>query len=102
MTEIVLELYVAGDSRNSLSALANLRRLCEQELQGRCSLTVIDVLRDPEAAEAANILATPTLVKVAPDPVRRIVGDLSHLQAVRNGLDLDAVGASGEGTTTWD
>lgn len=89
MAELQLELYIAGQSRNSLAALSNLRRLCERELVGRCELTVVDILEDPEAAEAANILATPTLIKRAPPPLRRIVGDLSLRKAVLDGLDFD-------------
>lgn len=89
VAELQLELYIAGQSRNSLTALANLRRLCERELVGRCDLTVVDILEDPQAAEAANILATPTLIKRAPPPLRRIVGDLSLTQIVLDSLDFD-------------
>jgi circadian clock protein KaiB len=88
--DIQLELYIAGQSRNSLIALANLRRLCDQELLGRCVLRVFDILENPQAAEAANILATPTLIKRAPLPMRQIVGDLSLTSRVLDVLDLDA------------
>jgi circadian clock protein KaiB len=88
VADLRLELYIVGRSRHSLIALANLQRLCETEHFGDYELEVIDVLEHPEAAEAANILATPTLVKRAPTPVRRIVGDLSQTQAVLKCLDI--------------
>ena len=86
---IRLELYVIGQSRNSQTAIANLRRLCEQQLLGRCDLQIVDVLEHPEAAEAANVVATPTLIRRAPPPVRRIVGDLSLTATVLDSLDSD-------------
>ncbi len=89
MAELQLELYIAGQSRNSLVALDNLRRLCERELAGRCDLRVVDILEEPAAAEAANILATPTLIKRAPPPLRRIIGDLSMTRTVLDGLDFE-------------
>lgn len=86
--EVVLELYVAGGSLNSAQAIENLRRICEERLSGRYSLEVIDVLEDPQAAEAANILATPTLIRRLPQPVHLLVGDLSRTQQVLQGLGL--------------
>jgi len=94
MAELRLELYVAGQSRNSQAAISNLRRLCERELAGRCDVLVVDVLEDPDAAEAGNIVATPTLIKRAPPPVRRIVGDLSQTEAVLDGLDFERDGGT--------
>ena len=86
----VLKLYVAGGSTASARALATIERLCRLHLDGRHELTVVDVLRDPEAAEAARVVATPTLVREAPAPVRRIVGDLSDHELVLASLDLEA------------
>jgi circadian clock protein KaiB len=89
VAEMRLELYVVGRSPNSEAAVANLRRICEERLAGRYELLIIDVLENPEAAEAANIVATPTLIKRAPPPPRRIVGDLSATDAVLRGLGID-------------
>jgi circadian clock protein KaiB len=96
MPDVRLELYVVGQSRNSAAAVANLRRLCDEELAGRCDLQVVDLLEHPELAERANIVATPTLIKLAPPPVRRIVGDLSATRLVLDSLELsqDAEGSS--------
>jgi circadian clock protein KaiB len=89
MPDLRLELYIVGQSRNSQVAVANLRRLCEHELLGKCDLQIVDILENPEAAEAANIVATPTLIRRAPPPVRRIVGDLSATETVLDTLDTD-------------
>lgn len=85
----VLTLYVAGGSAASARARAAIERLCRELLDGRYRLEVVDVVRDPEAAEAARIVATPTLVREAPPPVRRIVGDLSDHARVLANLDLE-------------
>jgi circadian clock protein KaiB len=90
MPDLRLELYIVGLSRNSQIAVANLRRLCAHELLGRCDLQIIDILEHPEAAEAANIVATPTLIRRSPRPVRRIVGDLSLTDTVLDSLDSEA------------
>lgn len=87
--DLRLELYIVGHSRNSQTAVTNLRRICEHELLGRCELQIVDILENPEAAEANNIVATPTLIRRAPLPVRRIVGDLSLTDAVLDSLDSD-------------
>lgn len=89
MSAFRLELYVIGRSAKSQDAEANVRRLCEERLAGRYQLDVTDVLENPEAAESANIVATPTLVRWAPLPVRVIVGDLSLVRALERGLGLD-------------
>jgi circadian clock protein KaiB len=89
VSEIKLELYIVGQSRHSEAAVTNLRRLCEDKRVGDCQLEIIDVLEHPDAAEAANIVATPTLIKRAPAPVRRIVGDLSVAEAVLDGLNVN-------------
>lgn len=88
MADILLELYVVGQSRHSMTAAANLRRLCEGVLAGRCDLQVVDLLERPDIADDFNIVATPLLIKRAPLPVRRIVGDLSDAHAVLENLDL--------------
>lgn len=83
-----LVLYVAGGGARSLKTAANLRRLCQRYLEGRHRLEVVDVRSQPERAESANILITPTLVRQSPPPHRRVVGDLSNTEAVLYGLDL--------------
>lgn len=89
-----LRLYVTGRTPHSRRALANLRRICEQDLQGSYEIEVIDVLEDPAKAEADKILATPTLVKTLPEPVRKIIGDLSDRDKVLYGLDVLVVDSS--------
>lgn len=84
----VLKLYVAGNTPNSVRALKTLRNILEQEFQGVYALKVIDVLKNPQLAEEDNILATPTLSKILPPPVRKIIGDLSDREKVLIGLDL--------------
>ncbi|MFQ5914544.1 MAG: circadian clock protein KaiB [Nitrospinota bacterium] len=83
-----LKLYVTGQTSKSRRAMANLRRICEEELAGRYEMEVIDVLERPLLAENERILATPTLIKELPPPVQRIVGDLSDIEKVLVGLDL--------------
>ena len=84
-----LELFVVGHSSKAQVAERNLRRLCETKLAGRYELRVTDVLEDADAAEAANIVATPALVRRAPLPVRVVVGDLSERDALLYGLGLE-------------
>lgn len=84
----VLKLYIAGNTPNSLRALNNLKDILEKELRGGYSLKVIDVLENPQLAEEDKILATPTLAKVLPPPVRKVIGDLSNREKVLIGLDL--------------
>lgn len=84
----VLRLYVAGQSPKSVTALENLRRLCEERLKGHYRIEVIDLLKNPHLAKDDQILAIPTLVKRLPIPVRRIIGDLSNTERVLVGLDL--------------
>ena len=84
----LLKLYVAGRTPRSEAAIANLRRICEQELDGRYDLEIIDVLDHPELAEVERILATPTLIKQLPPPLRRVIGDLSDTEKVLLGLEL--------------
>ena len=88
--EYELELFVVGRSSKAQQAENNLRRLCEARLAGRYELRITDVLENAEAAEEANIVATPALVRRAPLPLRTVVGDLSERAALAYGLGLDA------------
>jgi circadian clock protein KaiB len=83
-----LRLYVAGQTPKSLTAFTNLKRLCEERLQGRYVIEVIDLLKTPQLAEDDQILAIPTLVRKLPFPIRKIIGDLSNTERVLVGLDL--------------
>ena len=84
----VLKLYIAGNTPNSVRALKTLQDILEQDFQGIYALKVIDVLQNPQLAEEDKIMATPTLAKVLPPPVRKIIGDLSDREKVLTGLDL--------------
>ena len=84
----ILKLYVAGNTPNSMRALKTLRNILETEFRGVYALKVIDVLKNPQLAEEDKILATPTLAKILPPPVRRIIGDLSDRERVLIGPDL--------------
>ncbi len=84
----VLKLYVAGNTPESVRALNTLKNILEKDFQGVYALKVIDVLKNPQLAEEDKILATPTLAKVLPPPVRKIIGDLSDREKVLIGLDL--------------
>ncbi len=89
MSKISLRLFIAGRTSRSERAIANLRRICEQELEDyQCELVVIDVLADPQQAEIEKILATPTLIKDEPLPRRRVIGDLSNIADVLTALNL--------------
>ncbi|MEZ4241019.1 MAG: circadian clock protein KaiB [Myxococcota bacterium] len=88
MTMYVLRLYITGRTPSSQLALANLKRICREELQDRFELEVVDVLEHPQLAEHEKILATPTLVRRLPPPLRKIIGDLSDTERVLLGLDL--------------
>ena len=83
-----LRLYVAGRTPRSLVAFANLKRLCEDHLKGRYTIEVIDLAQTPQLAKNDQILALPTLVRKLPEPVRKIIGDLSNTARVLAGLDL--------------
>ncbi|WP_269623357.1 circadian clock protein KaiB [Prochlorococcus marinus] len=84
----ILKLYVAGNTPNSMRALNTLREILKKDFKGVYALKVIDVLKNPQLAEEDKILATPTLAKILPPPVRRIIGDLSDRERVLIGLDL--------------
>lgn len=83
-----LRLYVAGQSPRSVSAFANLKRICEEHLAGRYKIEVIDLMQQPQLAAGDQIVAIPTLVRKLPEPLRRIVGDLSNTERTLVGLHL--------------
>ncbi len=88
MSSYVFKLYIAGTTPNSQAAVANLQHICQEHLGTAYELTIIDVLQHPQLAEEAKILATPTLVKESPVPIRWIIGDLSEKRAVLAALGL--------------
>ena len=83
-----LRLYVAGQTPRSVEAFANLGKICEEHLKGRYSIEVIDLLENPQLARGDQILAIPTLVRKLPEPLRKIIGNLSDTERVLIGLDL--------------
>jgi len=83
-----LRLYVAGKTAKSLNAFANLKTLCEEHLAGRYRIEVIDLLVNPQLAQGDQILAIPTLVRKLPEPIKKIIGDLSNTERTLVGLDL--------------
>lgn len=83
-----LRLYIAGQTPRAIAALENLKRICEVHLAGKYTLEVIDLLKNPQLARGDQILAVPTLVRKLPEPVRKIIGDLSNEERVLVGLDL--------------
>jgi circadian clock protein KaiB len=85
---MVLRLYVAGQTPKSITAFINLKKICEEHLAGRYKIEVIDLLVNPQLAHGDQILAIPTLVRRLPEPVRKIIGDLSNTERVLIGLDL--------------
>lgn len=91
-----LRLYVAGQTEKSLKAFSNLKEICEQHLRGRYRIEVVDLLEQPHLSKGDQILAIPTLVRKLPQPVRKIIGDLSDTERVLVGLDLRTVGPAEE------
>lgn len=83
-----LRLFVTGSTPRSARAIANMRKICEENLQGRYDLEVVDVYENPDATKELQIIATPTLVKILPEPLRRIIGDLSDQERVLAGLNV--------------
>jgi circadian clock protein KaiB len=83
-----LRLYIAGQTPNSVAAIANLRRICEERLQGRYRIEIIDLLDKPQLAKGDQIIAIPTLVRKLPAPMKRIIGNLSIAERALVGLDL--------------
>ena len=88
----LLKLYVAGQSPRSVSAITNINRICEEHLQGRYELEVIDLYQQPQLAQGEQIIAVPTLIKKLPLPLRRIIGDMSDTERVLVGLNLQKRG----------
>jgi circadian clock protein KaiB len=84
----ILKLYVAGQTPRSLTAFANLKKICEEHLCGQYKIEVIDLLEKPQLAKGDQILAVPTLVRKLPPPIKKIIGDLSNTERVLVGLDL--------------
>ncbi len=84
----VLRLYVTDTTRNSARAIVNIRKICEEHLQGRYELEIVDIFLHPTLAEGAQIIAAPTLIKKLPLPQRRFIGDMSQTERILLGLDL--------------
>ncbi|MBN2193420.1 MAG: circadian clock KaiB family protein [Polyangiaceae bacterium] len=84
----ILRLYVAGQTHKTIAAVRNLTAICEEQLEGKYTIEVIDLLEHPQLARDHQILAVPTLVRELPEPVRNIIGDLSNTERVLVGLDL--------------
>jgi circadian clock protein KaiB len=98
---IELRLYIAGQTRKSIAALANLRRICEEHLAGQYRIEVVDLIENPEQAQHDQIFAIPTLVRRLPEPIRRIIGDLSNSERVLIGLERrPALATSDHGRTS--
>jgi circadian clock protein KaiB len=83
-----LRLYIAGQTPKSILALANLKKFCEEHLKGKYHLEVVDLMKNPQLAKGDQILAIPTLVRKLPEPIKKIIGDLSNTERVLVGLDL--------------
>ena len=83
-----LRLYVAGESPKSIAAIANLKKLCESHLAGRYEIEVVDLAKNPGLAQRHQIIAIPTLIRQLPEPLKRIIGDLSNREKVLVGLDI--------------
>ncbi len=87
-----LRLYVAGQTSKSMTALENLKKICEEHLKGRYHIEVLDLLEHPQLAKGDQIIALPTLVRKLPEPIRKIIGDLSNEERVLVGLQLRSRG----------
>lgn len=87
-----LRLYVAGRTPKSITAFENLKRICEEHLKGQYHIEIIDLIQQPQLAKGDQILAVPTLVRRLPQPIKKIIGDLSNTERVLVGLDLRAKG----------
>jgi len=88
----LLQLYVAGATAGSARAIESIRRVCTEQLEGRCELKVIDIYQQPEQAKQADIVAVPTLIKRLPEPIRVVIGDLTDLERVLVALGIEPVG----------
>ena len=83
-----LKIYVAGETEKSRTAIANLRKVCDEHLKGKCSIEVVDLLKNPRLAAEEQIFAVPTVIRMLPEPLKRLVGDLSATERVLVGLDI--------------
>jgi circadian clock protein KaiB len=84
----VLQLFVTGTTERSMQAISSLKKLCNEELEGRCEIEVIDIYQHPELAREEQILVIPTLIKKLPSPIRKLIGDLSNREKVLKGLGV--------------
>jgi circadian clock protein KaiB len=84
----ILRLYVSGLTQRSMKAIRNIRKICDDQLKDRCDLQVIDIYKQPVLAKGEQIIATPTLIKKLPPPLRKFIGDLSNTERILIGLDL--------------
>jgi circadian clock protein KaiB len=91
MDKYILRLYITGTTNRSIMAITNLKKICEDYLEGKYDLEVIDLYKSPNLAEGEQIIAAPTLIKELPLPFRRIIGDMSNKEKVLLGLDLREV-----------
>ncbi|HXC61760.1 MAG TPA: circadian clock KaiB family protein [Nitrospiria bacterium] len=87
---VYLKLYIAGQTPKSVIALANLKKICDEHLAGKFNIEVIDLLKNPSLAQGDQILAIPTLIRKLPQPIRKIIGNLSNTERVLIGLDLES------------
>jgi circadian clock protein KaiB len=92
----LLRLYVTGSTPKSKRAIENMRHICEKHLEGRYDLEVIDIYQQPEAAIDQQVVAVPTLIKLLPGPLRRIIGDLSETEKILHSLDLSPLSEMSE------
>jgi len=83
-----LRLYVAGQTPKSIAAVANLKRICEEHLAGKYKIEIVDLMANPALAQRHQIIAIPTLIRQLPEPLKRIIGDLSNAERVLVGLDI--------------
>jgi circadian clock protein KaiB len=95
VAEWELRLYIAGQTQKSVTAFANLQRICQEHLEGKYRIEVIDLLKNPQLARGDQILAVPTLVRKLPEPIKKLIGDLSNEERVLVGLDIRPLGGRG-------
>jgi circadian clock protein KaiB len=86
-----LRLYVAGQTQKSITAFANLKKICEEHLAGKYRIEVIDLLKNPQLAKGDQIIAIPTLIKKLPEPLKKIIGDMADTERVLVGLDIRSI-----------
>jgi len=98
LSKYILTLFVTGTSPRTKIAIDNLNRICHEDLSGEYELEIVDVLENPQRAEDDRILATPTLIKQLPPPLRRVIGDLSDKQKVLLGLEVHPVSSNSSST----